>query len=687
MSNRLITLYPRSCFSTELSPIPRDNSAHTLLIDEHSVSDGGQGIIYPLLEIDGVPIPDQSRLVKHFPACPTHPSVIPANIRGIVEALAAHKRDVDECSALMTMPLFLFEGTTSEGGFAGYVMRRFQGSRFSSVLERDLDNFIRVPWSKKLSLCLQFTQALKVLYDLTIVHADINGENVLIDSDRRVLVLIDLDGGAVAKSGCAPTVKGKPDPQWLAPEIWDQWEQQSVEVGMAADLWSIACGVHHLLFGLEPFFFIPEVPDRIDYLTHYRWPQLRGLHIATNNHDAFDYYKQCFKRSGALGELFRVSFQEGYLDPSRRITAYQWMQVIREQLKANRFSTFLQSVHARKATGPTDAKQTATHPPHTMPLGNATSSGTQPSPAMVLLKPQSAILAKPTVYKPSTGTPQRFSSSGITSTLIFAAACWLISFFIWRWYFNLDNIHIVTQAGDTQRTNAAPVAYLFGISVIAIAIILLSVFVFRVVTNWRAGGKHARSVGLLASWICFLATTAATVAVLTNIGGSQDVSSPGGVTLSPPSASSRSSNPVSRPHKSQSSTTRNLAITGANPARSIVLVHTPCGKFAPPANLNLRTSPQWEITSSQTNGNGTWKMQPVLTVNGVNYPIPTPQHAIHYLTEIKSAGGTGDVDGILNQFRVLEKEFFDCPHYSFYLMPTPTPIPEPGHFRHVERPR
>src|SRR5229473_5977009 len=106
---------------------------------------------------------------------------------------------------------------------------------------------------------------MNILYSLTIVHADINGQNLMIDMGGRQLAIIDLDGGAVAKTGTAPVVIGKCEPGWLAPEIMSQLaktiKQQKIEVNIKADLWSIACGIHHLLFGLSPFFFIASQPD------------------------------------------------------------------------------------------------------------------------------------------------------------------------------------------------------------------------------------------------------------------------------------------------------------------------------------------------------------------------------------------------------------------------------------------
>src|SRR5205823_3571204 len=106
---------------------------------------------------------------------------------------------------------------------------------------------------------------------LTIVHADLNSQNLMIDTTATKLSIIDLDGGAVARSGSIPIVIGKQnEPGWIAPEIFAQLlrttRKQVMDVSITTDLWSISCGVHYLLFGLSPFFFVAKRPDIKNYL-------------------------------------------------------------------------------------------------------------------------------------------------------------------------------------------------------------------------------------------------------------------------------------------------------------------------------------------------------------------------------------------------------------------------------------
>lgn len=113
----------------------------------------------------------------------------------------------------------------------------------------------------------------------------------------------------------------------------------------------------------------------------------------------------------------------------------------------------------------------------------------------------------------------------------------------------------------------------------------------------------------------------------------------------------------------------------ASPPSQTSLLHQPCSPQPAPTALSLTSGPIWSVTSWQTNGNGSWRQQPVLTINGVHYPIETPQHAIYYLTQVKNAGGTGDIAEAISRFQAAEREFYDCPEYPIEQVFPATPLP------------
>jgi len=211
-------------------------------------------------------------------------------------------------------------------------MRRVTGKTLHKILddEKALNAYINLPWAKRIELCRQFVEGMHILYSLRIVHADLDGHNLMIDMAQGMLAIIDLDGGTVAGMGLTPATIGKWEPGWLAPEIMAKLVQttahQQIPVGIAVDLWATACGVHYLLFGMPPFFFMAQQAQVADYLARYTWPQLHGLQgIATQNMPVFGYYERASQQSPAR-RLMEFAFQRGYLDPAQRPTAYQWLQ-------------------------------------------------------------------------------------------------------------------------------------------------------------------------------------------------------------------------------------------------------------------------------------------------------------------------------------------------------------------------
>jgi serine/threonine protein kinase len=321
-----IAVDPTACVASGLSHKPWANQCRTIDMADQPIARGGQGEIYPAARIDGHHVSDV--LVKTF-----HQG-FPPSLQGIVTALRDNNPSygIEKCTALRALPLLLFTGTLHGQPVQGYVMRRVTGKPLNQILDdgHDLNAYINLPWGERIELCRQFVEGMHILYSLRIVHADLNGQNLMIDMAQGTLAIIDLDGGTVAGTGLTPVTIGKLEPGWLAPEIMAALvrttARQQIPVGIAVDLWATACGVHHLLFGLPPFFFMAQQAQVPDYLARYTWPSPHGLQgIATHNASAFGYYERAYQQSPAR-RLLEFSFQRGYLDPGQRPTAYQWLQ-------------------------------------------------------------------------------------------------------------------------------------------------------------------------------------------------------------------------------------------------------------------------------------------------------------------------------------------------------------------------
>lgn len=292
-------------------------------IEDQNFDKGGQAPIYKVLKIDDKEI-EEELLVKHFE------SGIPNNLRQIVKVISDNdkKYKISECIALRSLPLFLFEGHANGKPFHGYVMRKMKGKTFDKILKYELQYYLKLSIKDRIKLCFQFTEGMNILYQLTIIHADINSKNLMIDIENKTLSIIDLDGGAVAERRQIPTVFGKPvtDFHWMAPEIFSQYKKgEKIEVNISADEWSTACGIHYLLFGMSPYFFITKEYDIEKYLKTYKWPKWPyGNDIDTINEDWFRYYESVYKKVPNLHEFLEHSFNKGYFKENNRISTAIW---------------------------------------------------------------------------------------------------------------------------------------------------------------------------------------------------------------------------------------------------------------------------------------------------------------------------------------------------------------------------
>jgi hypothetical protein len=324
-----IAITPGTCVSSGLGAGPRETGCREVVLDSSAVEAGAQGAVFPVAAIDGTAV-GRDYVAKLF-----HGRA-PAAIGGIVKTMAGSRR-IDTLKAihgLRGFPLFLFSGADPAGrAVSGYVSKRCPGVTLSRVLDEQFVDLLRAPLHVKVLLAYELARAIDALHSLTIVHADINGQNLLIDLARPALSVIDIDGGAAITTGAAPVVIGKWDPGWLAPEIIARLAQSTsstADVTLGVDRWAAACGIHYLLFGVSPFFFIQDRVNIPDYLARYSWPVVSGVTgIPLANQHAWAYYANAVNSVAPLHGLMRATFQHGYQNPARRATAYQWTQVLR----------------------------------------------------------------------------------------------------------------------------------------------------------------------------------------------------------------------------------------------------------------------------------------------------------------------------------------------------------------------
>lgn len=87
---------------------------------------------------------------------------------------------------------------------------------------------------------------LKELHDRKIVHRDIKGANILLNSKRTIAKVGDMNVSKVAKDRLLHTQTGTP--YYASPEVWRDEPYDS-----KSDIWSLGCLIYELCALRPPF--------------------------------------------------------------------------------------------------------------------------------------------------------------------------------------------------------------------------------------------------------------------------------------------------------------------------------------------------------------------------------------------------------------------------------------------------
>jgi len=268
---------------------------------------------------------------------------------------SSSQKTIEQISCLYALPQFSFEGTLNGKSVFGYSQNKIDTKDF--ILFKDFfdepdfykrkknrNDFQKLSIESRLKLGYDLAEGFQSLRDMAYIHADLNPKNLFIKLNPPSLILIDYDSGVVVNNQDDKADTFGQLGGWIAPEIQAQLLQNSngiIKVDLNTDTWAVAVAIHYLIFLFHPLDFLKIRGKREmqSYFDKNQWPEfnIREKNFREELLSIYNKYTKIIQNNipDSVLKALKVTINEGYFNPGRRVTYRQWLKILSGAASSN----------------------------------------------------------------------------------------------------------------------------------------------------------------------------------------------------------------------------------------------------------------------------------------------------------------------------------------------------------------